>query len=131
MLKKLTLNMTKFASVKKIHRKIILVTRNLKLNDLEFFCYSKKKPAPTCSGLYWLIFHFLYHQNSKFSEFSHFLHRCIFTFFGHTIKPVMLEQGTTKHGTPMELQNTPKQWGNNGTPQNTSKTPRNTIGTTT
>ena len=39
--------MTKFASVKKIHTKIILANRNLELNDLGFLCYSKK----ACFGL--------------------------------------------------------------------------------
>ena len=42
MLKKSTLNMTKFASLKKIHTKIIIVKRYLELNDLGFFYYSAK-----------------------------------------------------------------------------------------
>ena len=34
--------MTKFASLKKIHTKIIIVKRNLELNDLGFLYYSAK-----------------------------------------------------------------------------------------
>ena len=34
--------MAKFASLKKIHTKIIIVKRNLELNDLEFLYYSEK-----------------------------------------------------------------------------------------
>ena len=39
--------MAKFASLKKIHTKIIIVKRNLELNDLEFLYYSEK----TCRDL--------------------------------------------------------------------------------
>ena len=53
--------MTKSDSLKKIHTKIIIVKRNLELNDLEFLCYSEKKHSLTCPGLYRLIFQFLYH----------------------------------------------------------------------
>ena len=49
----------------------------------------------------------------------------------HTIKPGTPEHGTTEHGTPSEQWNTPEQWRNNRTPQNTSGTPRNSNGTTT
>ena len=34
--------MTKFASLKKIHTKIIILKRNLELNNLEFLYYSTK-----------------------------------------------------------------------------------------
>ena len=34
--------MTKFASVKKIHTKIIIVKKNIELIDLEFLCYLTK-----------------------------------------------------------------------------------------
>ena len=40
--KKSTLNMTKFASLKKIHTKIIIVKRKLELNDMGFLYYSAK-----------------------------------------------------------------------------------------
>ena len=40
--KKSTLNMTKLASLKKIHMKIIIMKRNIELNDLGFLCYSAK-----------------------------------------------------------------------------------------
>ena len=48
-LKKSTLNTTKFASLKKIHTKIIIVKKNIELNDLGFFCYSAKA-CPDLSG---------------------------------------------------------------------------------
>ena len=48
-MKKSTLNMTKFASSKKVHTKIILVKRNLELNDLVFLYYSAKA-FPDLSG---------------------------------------------------------------------------------
>ena len=48
-LKKSTLNMTKFASLKKVHTKIIMVKRNLELNDLGFLCYSAKA-CPDLTG---------------------------------------------------------------------------------
>ena len=41
--------MTKFASLKKIHTKIIIVKRNLELNDLGFLYYSAKG-CPDLSG---------------------------------------------------------------------------------
>ena len=44
-----TLYMTKLASLKKIHKKIIIMKRNLKLNDPEFLCYSTKA-CPDLSG---------------------------------------------------------------------------------
>ena len=45
--------MTKFASEKKNHTKIILTKRNLlKLNDLELLCYSKTQ----CSNLSRVIY---------------------------------------------------------------------------
>ena len=53
--------MTKFASLKKIHTKIITVKRNLELNDLGFLYYLANKHALTCPGLYRLIFQALYH----------------------------------------------------------------------
>ena len=49
MLKKSALNMTKFASLKKINTKIIIMKRNLELNDLGFLCYSAKT-CPDLSG---------------------------------------------------------------------------------
>ena len=62
MLKKSTLNMTKFASLKKINT-IIIVKRNLELNDLGYLCYSAK----ACIDLSEFI-------ESHFSIFiSHFL----------------------------------------------------------
>ena len=42
-LKQSILNMTKFAFVKKIHTKVVLVEKNSELNGLGVFCYSKKK----------------------------------------------------------------------------------------
>ena len=54
--------MTKFASLKKIHTKIIIVKRNLELNDLGFF-YIQQKHALTCPGLHRLIFQSLYHTS--------------------------------------------------------------------
>ena len=54
-LKKSTLNMEKFASLKKIHTKIIIVKRNLELNDLEFLCYSAKA-CPDLSGFVYVHF---------------------------------------------------------------------------
>ena len=44
--------MTKFASEKKNHTKIILTKRNLKLNDFELLCYSKTQ----CSDLSRVIY---------------------------------------------------------------------------
>ena len=41
--------MTKFMSVKKIQTKIIIVKRNLELNDLGFLCYLAKA-CPDLSG---------------------------------------------------------------------------------
>ena len=41
--------MTKFASLKKVHMKIIIVKRKLELNDLGFLCYSAKT-YPDLSG---------------------------------------------------------------------------------
>ena len=41
-IKKSTLSMTKFASLKKVHTKTTFVKRNLGLNDLVFLCYSAK-----------------------------------------------------------------------------------------
>ena len=41
-IKKSTLNVTKFASLQKVHTKIILVKINFELNDLGFLCYSAK-----------------------------------------------------------------------------------------
>ena len=55
--------MTKFASVKKIHTKVIIVKGNLELNDLGFLYYSAKEHALTCPGLYRLIFQSLYHTS--------------------------------------------------------------------
>ena len=43
--------MTKFASLKKIHTNIIIVKRNLEMNDLGFLCYSAK----ACSDLFKFI----------------------------------------------------------------------------
>ena len=34
--------MTKFTSLKKIHTKMIIMKRNLELNDMGFLCYSAK-----------------------------------------------------------------------------------------
>ena len=63
MQKKSTLNVTKFVLLKKIHTKIIIVKRNLELNDLGFLCYSAK----TCPDLPGFIY-------AHFSIFvSHFL----------------------------------------------------------
>ena len=42
MLKQPTLNMTKFASLKKIHTKDIIVKRDIELNDLGFLCYLRR-----------------------------------------------------------------------------------------
>ena len=46
--------MTKFASLKKIHTKIIIVKRNVELNGLGFLCYSSKAcpdlPRPIALG---------------------------------------------------------------------------------
>ena len=60
--KKSTLSMTKFASLKKIHTKIIIVKRNLGLNDLGFLYYSAKT-CPDLSDLYSLIFQSIYHTS--------------------------------------------------------------------
>ena len=57
--KKSTLNMTKFASLKKVHTKIIMVKTNLELNDLGFFV-TQQKHALTCQELYRLVFQSLY-----------------------------------------------------------------------
>ena len=57
--KRSTLNMAKFASLKKVHTKIIMVKRNLELNDLRFSVIQQKH-ALTCPGLYRLIFQSLY-----------------------------------------------------------------------
>ena len=43
--------MTKFASLKKIRTKIVIVKRNLELNDLGFLWYSAK----ACRDLSWFI----------------------------------------------------------------------------
>ena len=48
-LKKPTLNTTKVASLKKIHTKIIIVKKNIELNDLGLICYSAKA-CPDLSG---------------------------------------------------------------------------------
>ena len=61
-LRKSTLNMTKFASLKKIHTKIIIVKRNIQLNDLGFLGYSTKA-CPDLSGLQRLIFQSSYHTS--------------------------------------------------------------------
>ena len=61
--KKSTLNMTKFASLKKIHTKIIIAKRNLELHNLGFLYYSAKAWPLTCSGSYRLIFQSLYHTS--------------------------------------------------------------------
>ena len=55
MLKKSKLNITKFTSWKKIHTEIIIVKKNLELNDLEFLHYSAKA-CPDFPGLYRLSF---------------------------------------------------------------------------
>ena len=39
-----TLYMTKLASLKKIHKKIIIMKRNLELNDPEFLLFNKSMP---------------------------------------------------------------------------------------
>ena len=62
-IKKSTLSMTKFASLKKVHTKTTFVKRNLGLNDLVFLCYSAKA-SPDLSRFiqaHFLIFisHFL------------------------------------------------------------------------
>ena len=41
--------MTKLVSLKKVHTKIIMVKRNLELNDLGFLCYSAKA-CPDLTG---------------------------------------------------------------------------------
>ena len=49
---------TKFVSMKKVHTKIIMVKRNLEVNDLGFLCYSAKA-CPDLSGFiqaHFLIF---------------------------------------------------------------------------
>ena len=51
--------MTKFVSLKKVHTKIIMVKRNLELNDLGF-SVTQQKHALTCPGLYRLVFQSLY-----------------------------------------------------------------------
>ena len=51
--------MTKFASLKKVHTKIIMVKRNLELKDLGFSVILQKH-ALTCPGLYRLIFQSLF-----------------------------------------------------------------------
>ena len=60
--KKSTLSITKFASLKKIHTKIIIVKRNLGLNYLGFLYYSAKT-CPDLSDLYSLIFQSIYHTS--------------------------------------------------------------------
>ena len=47
---KSTLNMTKSASLKKVHTKTIMVKKNLELNDLGFLCYSAKA-CPDLTGI--------------------------------------------------------------------------------
>ena len=54
--------MTKFASLFKIHTKIIAVKRNLELNDLVFSIIHQKH-ALISPGLYRLIFQSLYHTS--------------------------------------------------------------------
>ena len=51
--------MTKFASLKKVHTKIIMMKRNLELNDLGFSVIQQKH-ALACPGFYRLIFQSLY-----------------------------------------------------------------------
>ena len=60
--KKSTLNMTKFASLKKIHTKIIIVKRKLELNDMGFLYYSAKA-CPDLSGFIQAHFSILYHTS--------------------------------------------------------------------
>ena len=52
--------MTKFTSLKKVHTKIIMMKRNLELNDLGF-------SVITCPGFYRLIFQSLYDTSSLIS----------------------------------------------------------------
>ena len=47
--------MTKFASLKKVHPKIIMVKRNLELNGLGLLCYSVKA-CPDVPGFIWAHF---------------------------------------------------------------------------
>ena len=58
-----TLNITKFASLKKIHTKLIIMKRNMELNDLGFLFYSAK----ACPDLSWVFmgsfFQSLYHTS--------------------------------------------------------------------
>ena len=98
-LKKSTLNMTKFVSLKKVHTKITMVKRNLELNDLEFLCYSAKacRLDRVYIGSFFNFYMTLpwYHQdgtsmkgNSKFSKLSQVVHKqmCrIFWAFSHLI----------------------------------------------
>ena len=53
--KKSTLIMTEFASFKKIHKKIIIVKRNIYL--------LKSGREMICPDLYWLIFQTFYHTS--------------------------------------------------------------------
>ena len=90
--------MTKFASLKKTHAKIIILKRNLKLNDLRFLYYIAKA-CLDLSGLYRLIFQSLYHTSLifpkreideiiNFSKLSQVVHKkiCrIFSTFWHPI----------------------------------------------
>ena len=67
--------MTKFPSLKNVHTKIILLKRNLELNDLGFLCYSAKT-CPDLSGFIWAHFLILtsitlpryHHQVGKLTE---------------------------------------------------------------
>ena len=54
--------MTKFASLKKIHTKIIIVKRNFELNDMGFLYYSAKT-CPDLSGFIQAHFSILYHTS--------------------------------------------------------------------
>ena len=54
-----TLYMTKLASLKKIHKKIIIMKRNLELN----FSVIQQKHALICLGLCRLIFQSSYHTS--------------------------------------------------------------------
>ena len=61
--KKPTVKMTKFAFLKKIHTKIIIVKISIELNDQGFLCHSAKA-CPDLSGFIWahfsiFILHFL------------------------------------------------------------------------
>ena len=76
--------MTKFPSLKKIYTRIIIVKRNLELNDLGFLCYSAKA-CPDLCGFIWAHFsifisHFLditkteNRRKSRFSKLSQVVH---------------------------------------------------------